>query len=264
MGMCTVALLRRPNQDWPVIIGANRDEMGNRPWKPPARHWADRPDIVAGLDELAGGTWMGLNDTRVVVCILNRHGSLGPAPGKRSRCELVLEALDHANATDAAEALADLDPLAYRPFNLIIADNRDAYWLAHRASVPGAWVDSQQIPEGFSMFTAFDRNDAADQRIANYRPLFESQPVPNPDDGDWESWKRLLGATEGGSEARAMSFQMASGFGTSSSSLLALPSPEQAFKKDPKRPVWLFAAGRPESAPFQPVDMSQGVRAPLN
>lgn len=252
--MCTVVLLRRPGHDWPILLGANRDEMRNRPWKAPARHWPERADIVAGLDELAGGTWMGMNDTGVVACILNRHGSLGPAPGKRSRGELVLEALDHPNAADAAAALADLDPQAYRPFNLVIADNRDAYWLALRASVPGAWVDQQKIPEGLSMFTAFDRNDAADQRIARYRPMFESYPIPDPDAGDWEGWKRLLGSTEGGTEARAMSFQMESGFGTSSASLLALPSPEQVFKKNGKRPIWLFAAGPPESVPFTPVD----------
>ncbi len=260
--MCTVVLLRRPGHTWPVILGANRDEMANRPWKPPAHHWPDRPDVVAGLDELAGGTWMGLNDTGVAVCILNRHGSLGPVPGKRSRGELVLEALDHANATDAAEALADLDPLAYRPFNLVIADNREAWWLTLRASVPGAWVDKQKIPEGLSMFTAFDRNDPADQRIAHYKPLFETIPVPDPDHGDWEGWMGLLGSTDGGTEARAMSFQMPNGFGTSSSSLLALPSPEQIFKKDGKRPVWLFARGAPESAPFEPVDIDSTVLNP--
>ncbi|MCA0200421.1 MAG: NRDE family protein [Proteobacteria bacterium] len=256
--MCTVVVLRRPGRDWPVLIGANRDEMANRPWKPPARHWDDRPDIVAGLDELAGGTWMGLSDTGVVACILNRHGTLGPAPGKRSRGELVLDALDHPNAADAAEAFADLDPLAYRPFNLVIADNRDAFWLTLRASVQGAWIDIQKIPDGLSMFTAFDRDDPADPRIAHYKPLFTAAQPPDPDTNDWESWRRLLGSTEGGTEARAMSFQMPNGFGTSSSSLLALPSPEQVFRKEGKHPAWLFAAGRPESAPFQPVDMSAG------
>jgi hypothetical protein len=253
--MCTVVLLRRPGHDWPVIVGANRDEMRDRPWKPPARHWPDRPDIVGGLDDVAGGTWMGINDTGVIACILNRQGSLGPAPGKRSRGELVLEALDHANAADAAEALADLDPLAYRPFTLVVADNRDAYWLALRASVPGAWVDKQTIPEGLSMFTSFDRNDPADPRFTRFGSQFENAPAPDPARNGWDAWKNLLGATEGGTEARAMSFQLPSGFGTSSSSLLALPSPEQAFKANPARPIWLFAPGPPESSPFVPVDI---------
>src|SRR5689334_23299078 len=115
--MCTVVIQRRPNHPWPVLIAANRDEMGDRPWRAPARHWPDRPDVVAGLDELAGGSWLGLNDAGVVAGILNREGTLGPAAGKRSRGELVLEALDHADAAEAARALSHLDPRAYRPFN---------------------------------------------------------------------------------------------------------------------------------------------------
>src|ERR1700686_4028446 len=53
--MCTLVILRRPEHRWPVVIGANRDEMIDRPWEPPGRHWPDRPEVVAGLDRLAGG-----------------------------------------------------------------------------------------------------------------------------------------------------------------------------------------------------------------
>jgi len=83
--MCTLVLLRRPGHQWPLILGANRDEMVGRPWKPPGRHWDDRPNVVAGLDELAGGSWLGVNDEGVVAAVLNRVGTLGPADGKRSR-----------------------------------------------------------------------------------------------------------------------------------------------------------------------------------
>ena len=83
--MCTLVILRRPEHRWPVLIGANRDEMIDRPWDPPGRHWPDRPEVVAGLDRLAGGSWLGVNDWGVAAAILNRHGSLGPAPGQRSR-----------------------------------------------------------------------------------------------------------------------------------------------------------------------------------
>ena len=51
--MCTLVILRRPGHRWPVLIGANRDEMIDRPWEPPGRHWPDRPEVVAGLDRLA-------------------------------------------------------------------------------------------------------------------------------------------------------------------------------------------------------------------
>src|SRR6202521_5133262 len=129
--MCTLVVLRRPGQPWPLVLGANRDEMVTRPWQKPGRHWPDRPDVVAGLDELARGSWLGLNEHGVVAGILNRFGTLGPAPGQRSRGELVLEALDHADARDAAEALGHIDPRAYRPFNMIVAGESDAFWIRH-------------------------------------------------------------------------------------------------------------------------------------
>ena len=100
--MCTFIILRRPGHDWPVLIAANRDEMIDRAWLPPARHWADRPDVVGGLDELAGGTWLAANDTNVVAAVLNREGSLGPTSDKRSRGELVLDAVDYPDAAVAA------------------------------------------------------------------------------------------------------------------------------------------------------------------
>lgn len=111
--MCTVVLLRRPGLTWPLLLAANRDEMLARPSRPPGRHWADRPNVVAGMDEQAGGTWLGINDEGVVAAVMNRVGSLGPAPDARSRGELVLEALDHADAAVAAEALAALNARAF-------------------------------------------------------------------------------------------------------------------------------------------------------
>ena len=77
--MCTVILLRRPEHEWPLILAANRDELKTRAWLPPARHWPERDHVTAGIDELAGGTWLALNDDGVCSAILNRPHSLGPA-----------------------------------------------------------------------------------------------------------------------------------------------------------------------------------------
>ena len=99
--MCSIVILRQPGATYPLILGGNRDEMAGRPWKLPARHWPDRPDLIGGIDELAGGSWLALNDTGVVAVVLNRMGTLGPEDGKRSRGELVLDALDYADAADA-------------------------------------------------------------------------------------------------------------------------------------------------------------------
>jgi uncharacterized protein with NRDE domain len=240
--MCTLVLLRRPGHKWPLILGANRDEMRDRPWKAPGRHWDDRPNVVAGLDELAGGSWLGVNDEGVVAAILNRAGTLGPAAGKRSRGELVLDALDHVDAVAAAAALVDIEPAAYRPFNLVLADNRDAFWLAHRGDGP---VVMQRIGEGLHMVTARELDDPASPRIRRYRDRFRAATPPDPTTDDWQEWQALLGdAVPGDGEAveSAMRFTRPDGFATVSSALIALPELGRKIE-----PVGRFAslAGQP-------------------
>lgn len=253
--MCTVVVLHRPGNAWPLVLAANRDEMADRPWKPPAHHWPDRPHVTGGLDRLAGGTWMALNDDGVVAAVLNRYGSLGPQPGKRSRGELPLEALDHATAADAAEALADLDPAAYRPFNMVVADAADVFWLKNDGE--SARVAVRPVPPGVSMVTAHDLNDTAGSpRIRRHLPRFRAAPAPRPGDDDWFAWTALLadrGPGKDGSAEDAMAIGGdgdESGFATVSASLLALPDPT---RDEDARPVWLFAPGRPGVAPFRPV-----------
>jgi hypothetical protein len=230
--------------------------MLDRPWLPPGRHWPDRPEVLAGIDELAGGTWMGVNDYGVVAAILNRRGSLGPAEGFRSRGELPLEVLDHADARDAAEALSDINPDGYLPFNLVIADNSDAYWLRMATAEWGAHAELKPIPEGLSMITAGDRNDQTSPRVRTYLPQFEKADPPDPETGDWSAWQSLLASKiydpHEGVEG-AMSIATDSGFGTSSSSLVAMPSVERMAAGDPVKPVYLFAAGRPLEARYEKV-----------
>ncbi|HEY0205282.1 MAG TPA: NRDE family protein, partial [Acetobacteraceae bacterium] len=90
--MCTVVLSLRPGHPWPLLLAANRDERVDRPWDPPAAHWPGRPGVVAGRDRLGGGTWMAMRNG-LVAAVLNRPGSLGPAPDKLSRGDLPLQAV---------------------------------------------------------------------------------------------------------------------------------------------------------------------------
>jgi hypothetical protein len=253
--MCTVVFLRRRDDDWPLLIAANRDEMGNRPWQPPGRHWPDRPEVVAGLDQLAGGTWLGVNDHGVVAGILNRPGTLGPAPGLRSRGELPLEALDHADARSAVAALQALDAKAWRPFNMFVADDRDAFWLRALGDRGDGRVQAMPIPDGLSMLTAHDLNDTESARIRFHLPRFRAAPPPDPGRGDWAAWEALLASrdSEPGAGAHgAMTIATETGFGTSSSSLIALP---RVTGLRPGKPLWRFGRGHPDAVQFSDVTL---------
>jgi transport and Golgi organization protein 2 len=276
--MCTLVLLRRPGAAWPLVLAGNRDELASRPARPPGRHWPDRAEVVAGLDVEAGGSWLGVNDHGVVAGVLNRTGTLGPAAGKRSRGELVLEALDHADAAAAAQALAEVDPDAYRPFNLVIADNRDAFWLRHAGALPGfafrtadgGWrevaphqlpgaaltsparapaVECHPIPAGLSMLTAHDLNDPGSARIRRYLPRFRSAPPPDPAQDDWDAWIALLAdqGSDDGDSRGAMTIVTEGLYGTLSSCLIALPLVGA--------PVMKFADGRPDQVPFERIPL---------
>jgi hypothetical protein len=223
--------------------------MRDRPWDAPTRHWLDRPEVVAGLDRLAEGSWMGVNDHGVAAVVMNRVGTLGPAPGKRSRGELVLEALDHAEAGEAAKALAELNSQAYRPFNLIIADPVSCYLVCNQ----GDALDVSEVPSGLHMLTVGDLDDETDPRIGYYLPQFRIADIPDPESGDWQGWKDLLAARlypDSETPKAAMCFQLNNGFGTRSSSLIALP----CYPGFDARPIWLFAGGPPDQADFTPVD----------
>lgn len=248
--MCTLVILRRPGDDWPLLLAANRDELHHRPAESPARHWPDRPQVIAGLDRTGGGSWLGMNDQALVAAVMDRVGFLGPAPKKRSRGELVPEALDHAEAKAAAGALADLDPNAYRPFNLVVADARDAYWLRHGGD---GEIRVHPIPPGLHMLSATELDDMGYPRIRNYLPRFRAARTPEPESGRWDEWRNLLASRtyppETDDPDAAMNFEFPPGFGTVSSALIALPD-SPGFTA---RPQWLHAEGPPDRAPFEPV-----------
>jgi hypothetical protein len=120
--VCTVVLSLAPAEPMPLLLLGFRDELTERPWQPPARHWPGSP-LVGGRDEQAGGTWLALHaEIPRVACVLNARGPQAPPDARRSRGELPLRAA--AEGQRALQALRDdPDTLArYDPFFLICAD----------------------------------------------------------------------------------------------------------------------------------------------
>ena len=185
---------------------------------------------------------MGINAAGIVAAVLNRPGSLGPAPGKRSRGELPLIALERESVRDAAETIAALDGRSYRSFNMVLAD-RDAVWFV-RNDDAGHLVTSLLSP-GLHIVTAHDPDDMASPRVARHLPRFRETPAPVPP--DWSEWQHLL-ADEAGPREAALSVPADGGFGTVCASLLGLPASGP--------PVWLFAPGRAGRTQFSPVELA--------
>jgi hypothetical protein len=236
--MCTVIVLRRPGADWPTLIAANRDERIDRPWDPPGRHWPGQ-DVIGGRDREAGGTWMAVNGAGVMAAVLNRPGSLGPAPGKQSRGELPLLALEAGSAAAAAERVAALDAGFWRPFHMVIADSAGAWFIA---GLGEGRAEATPLAPGVSVVTAHPPNDVTSPRIARHLPRFAAAAAPAPP--DWGAWTGLLGDSAGHRD-EALNVAPLGGFGTVSGTLLGLG---RAGARD-----WRFAPGPPDRTEFTPV-----------
>jgi hypothetical protein len=213
-----------------VFAAANRDEMANRPWEPPAEYW---PGICGGRDVLAGGTWLALNRHNVLAAVLNREGTLGPAPGKKSRGELPLRALQQTSAAAAAEAIGALDAGLYRSFNLVLADIGGAFFI--RGLGAGRPEILPLVP-GVHMITAGEPDDMARSRIAKHLPRFQAAP--------FSQWGKLL-ADHSGDRTDQINVKTSEndGFGTVCASLVSLPHQGVTEHR--------FAAGPPDIAEFK-------------
>lgn len=119
--MCTLVVASHVFEGFPVVVVANRDERLDRPATPPFV-WPQ--GFLAPRDDVAGGTWIGVNASGVFVAITNRYR--GPNDlSRKSRGALVSDALALPSARAIHESLARLPGDRHNGFHLVYADAKD-------------------------------------------------------------------------------------------------------------------------------------------
>lgn len=121
--MCIAYIAVGVNADWPLIIAANRDEYHARPSQP-AQPWQDEPQILAGRDLQAGGTWLGLTQSRGRLALLTNYREAPSSKNskQRSRGELIPQFLvDERSPAEYLEQLAK-EGADYAGFNLFVLE----------------------------------------------------------------------------------------------------------------------------------------------
>lgn len=123
--MCLLVVLFQVVPGAPLVVAANRDERYDRPATAATVLRAGRPRILGGRDEVAGGTWLAVNEHGVVAGLTNRPSPGGRDPTRRSRGELPMAAARHRGAGQAVEALAArIRPHDYNPCWMLVGDRR--------------------------------------------------------------------------------------------------------------------------------------------
>ncbi|MGH7726460.1 MAG: NRDE family protein [Candidatus Eiseniibacteriota bacterium] len=239
--MCTLLVGYERPRPGHMLLGANRDESLIRAALPPHVLVRD-PQVVAGRDSVAGGTWLGLQTGRLVAAILNRAIPQA-APGEtprwttdsvpdRSRGLLCLDALRMDSAKQAMEWVQDeVLTCRYAPFTLFVADARNAY-----AAYWDGRMRIEELRPGWHVLTHVDADDPFDPRTESAHTRLRQAPPKALED--------LVPTLSSHDGARSICLH-ADMHGTVSSSLL------HVLWDDPRATRYLHAAGKPCVTPYQ-------------
>ncbi len=134
--MCIILFAWQSHPRYPLLVAANRDEFHHRPAE--AARW--RGGIFCGLDLSAGGTWLGVTRDGRFAAVTNFREPVAErvSDAARSRGDLPMQFLQgRESPSDYTARIADQQD-TYRPFNLLVGDGDQLWYLSNRGAAPQA------------------------------------------------------------------------------------------------------------------------------
>lgn len=204
--MCILLTAWHEHARYDLVVAANRDEFHARP-SAAAAPWRDAPELVAGRDLEAGGTWLGVARSGRFAAVTNLRRP-GQAAGSHSRGLLVSSWLRSSVAVrdHAATLVNDADD--YAGVNLIFADtdalcawsNQDnrvrmlgagVYGLSN-AALDVEWPKVARLKHAYARHRALEGEDLIDALLAVLRDDTLAVDAELPDTGIGLARERLL------------------------------------------------------------------------
>lgn len=227
--MCLLVLAWQQHPRYRLLMAANRDEYHDRPAAPLAP-WDNAPEVLAGRDLKAGGTWFAVDRRRRFGTVTNFRELRRPRRNAPSRGRLVPDFLrGDAPPREYVDAL-EADAPGYSGFNLLLADERELVYASNRGegfarvlaagihglsneTLDAPWPKLTRVRRRFESIVA--RGDAVDVAglfavLADREPAGTDEELPST--GLTLEWERLLSAP----------FVVNERYGTRCSTVLAL------------------------------------------
>ena len=201
--MCLILFAWRAHPEHALVVAANRDEYFERPARA-AAFWDDAPEVLAGRDLTAQGTWLGVTRTGRFASITNYRNPAQRMATAPSRGVLLTGFL---TGTDRPSAyFAGVTPRAheYNGFSMVAADRTSLAFFSNREGIvrevePGvhglsnhlldtAWpnVEKGKQALGALLGRTFDAE-------AYLQLLGDTEPAHHlPDTGVGVEWERRL------------------------------------------------------------------------
>lgn len=133
--MCLISLAFKVHPRYPLILIANRDEVYKRPARK-AQFWVEEgyPNILAGKDMEAGGTWLGVHKDGKWGALTNYRNFEHIKAHAPSRGELVLDFLKQEVSSQEYLEKIRKGGGEYNGFNLLLGDKEEIF---HYSNISG-------------------------------------------------------------------------------------------------------------------------------
>ena len=127
--MCLIFLSINNHPRYKLIIAANRDEFHKRRTAP-ANFWDDAPQILAGRDLEASGTWLGVSRKGRISLLTNYRDPKNINPAAPSRGHLVSDFLGDTIHGEQYLRAVEQKGNQYNGFNLLVGTPEELYYLS--------------------------------------------------------------------------------------------------------------------------------------
>ena len=129
--MCLIVFANNVHPKYKLIFAANRDEFYDRPTTQ-ANFWNDHPELLAGKDLQAGGTWMGITKKGKFAAITNFRDLKNHRNDAPSRGKLTVDFLANHIHTEEYYGLLKSDLNKFNGFNLILGNIDELYYFSNK------------------------------------------------------------------------------------------------------------------------------------
>ena len=125
--MCVLFFAHQTHPRYRLVFAGNRDEFYERPAEA-ADWWEDHPNILAGRDLEASGTWLGVTRNGRWSVVTNVRDLPAHHARDRSRGDLVKDFLAGSSSPEAYARQVFSERGEFNPFNLIVGD-AEVVWI---------------------------------------------------------------------------------------------------------------------------------------
>jgi uncharacterized protein with NRDE domain len=128
--MCLIFISLNDHPTYKLIVAANRDEFYGRKTAA-ADYWKDYPNIIAGRDLEANGTWMGVTTSGRISLLTNYRDPKNINPAAPSRGHLVSDFLQ--SNEPASQYIKNVEKVGkkYNGFNLLAGSFEELFYFSN-------------------------------------------------------------------------------------------------------------------------------------